>query len=555
MLKTPYGTAAMSMDRTMLMSMWATRLIEKPSLLENPEKPVLLAGIGHPTLPVDPEMAQFAANHWQSFADDVAKQYKDVYQPSDITEIANNNMLVRHYGHPQGELRYRKQAADALTDWYGVSIKPENLMFTNGGCASLYNIFRSLHKKYPKGSRVILPTPCYPLHISTEQSHIPHPINVLSLPEYKITAKAIQESIEEAMALAEKDGAIPSAIILCDPYNPFGTTLDVEELPKIAKVLAQYPKILLVLDEPYAEMTFEHKHKSLFIYCEEIKDRVVVIRSATKSFSLAGERMSVTICQNKYLMSQLIETNIITSGHAATSLQAIYAFALAKLTVEKLQRIKDFYQHQVDYAYGRLVDMGADMPNKNYKPNSTFYILCDLKDLYYLPRSVKATICDPSNEPHTTAEEIAYTLLFSEAILITPLSYFGLESDTPYFRITCAIGTELLSDFFDRLESKLVEARLRKQMMLGQQIQDMLVRLKAIDPVFAQHAEQIIALQNTQPNNMSMAKHLQQNIKSIAHCMIKASQMIADFNKAGHSLKSIEVSGQMPLDVKKSIAA
>jgi aspartate aminotransferase/aminotransferase len=560
MLKTPFGTSAMSMDRTMLMSMWAKTLIEKPNLLENPNKEVLLAGIGHPTLPVDPETVQFAADYWKKFSADVTEHYKDVYQPEEITNIANNRGLVRHYGHPQGELCYREQASEALSTWYGVDIKPQYLMFTNGGCASLYNIFRVLHNQSPNGSRIILPTPCYPLHISSEKSHIPHPMNVLELPGYEITAKAIQASIEEANKLAQEDGAYPSAIVICDPYNPLGTTLDASELPEIVKVLEQYPDILLVLDEPYAEMTFDHKHQSIFSCCSSIEDRVVAIRSATKSFSLAGERMSVTICRNKYLMSQLLEINIMTAGHAATSLQAIYAFALTKLSNKKMQRMKSYYQPQVEYAYKRLVAMGAAMPDESYKPNSTFYILCDLKDMYYLPRSAKAKICNPSDEPHTTAEEIAYTLLFSEAILITPLSYYGLNSDTPYFRITCAIGTELLGDFFDRLESKLVEARLRKQMILAQQVKEMLARFDVINPFFAEEARQAIALEYSETENISLAWHLKNNIKAISDCIVRGSQMIRDYNKANAALKSVDVSVKPSVMVeekenKSSIAA
>ena len=535
MLNTPLGTPAISMDRTMLMSMWAKKLIQEPNLLEDPHKKMLLAGIGHPTLPVDLETAQFAANYWNSFVDEVSQYAKDEYTQQEITAIANNYNVVRHYGNPQGEFCYRAQAAQALSSWYEMTLHADDIMFTHGGCASLFNVFRILEKQNPQGARIILPTPCYPLHISTFNHQISHPLNVLEQPGYQITAKAIQKSIDEAIHLAEQDNAYPKAIILCDPYNPLGTTLDRDELPKIVKVLEKYPDIWLVLDEPYAEMTYGFKHVSLLKFCESIKSRVITIRSATKSFSLAGERMSLTICQNKYLMNQLVESNILISGHAATSQQAIYAFALSKLNEKKLMRTQQYYGPQLEFAYKRLKEMGASMPDNGYKPNSTFYILCDLKDLYYLKRSPKSFICNPSTEPHTTAEEIAYTLLFSEAILITPLSYYGMDSDTPYFRITCGIGIELLAKLFDRLESKLVEARSRKRAMLTEQLEHLLPHLDNVSPAFSREIHLTLAREIVPCEHTSLAKQLKDTVLSIGRYLVQGSQMVMDFNKVNIS--------------------
>jgi aspartate/methionine/tyrosine aminotransferase len=537
MLNTPLGAPALSMDRTMLMSMWAKKLIQEPNLLENPNKQMLLAGIGHPTLPVDLETAQFAANYWKSFVDDVSQFSKQEYTQQEITAIANNYNLVRHYGLPQGEICYRAQAAQSLSSWYETPIDPDHVMFTHGGCASLFNVFRVLEKQNPEGARIILPTPCYPLHISTFKKQISHPLNVLEQPGYKITAIAIQKSIDEALHLAKRDHAYPKAIILCDPYNPLGTTLDKDELPKIVKVLEMYPDILLVLDEPYAEMTYGYKHVSLLKFCESIKDRVIAIRSATKSFSLAGERMSLTICQNKYLMNHLVESNILISGHAATSQQAIYAFALSKMDAKKLKRTQDYYEPQLEFAYNRLREMGANMPDDTYKPDATFYILCDLKDLYYLKRSPKSFICDPSREPHTTAEEVAYTLLFSESILITPLSYYGMQSDTPYFRITCGIGIELLTELFDRLESKLIEARTRKRAMLLEQLHHLLSKLDYAEPLFAKEARQTIAFEVAPSKTISLAKQLKHSIQSITYYLLTGSRIIKEFNIAAMASK------------------
>jgi aspartate aminotransferase/aminotransferase len=529
--------------------MWSKALIQNPELLENPQKKILLAGMGHPTLPVDPEVVDFAVKHWQDFADDVHTFHKDVYAASEVTDIVNHEGLVRHYGHPQGDLCYRKQAADALSDWYGFALNADDVMFTNGGAASLYNIFNVIAKQHPKGARIILPTPSYPLHISSHSNHISHPINVLAQPGYKITAKAIHESIESAFQAAAKDHALPAAIIICDPYNPLGTTLDKAELPKIVEVLKQYPSIMLVLDEPYAEMTFGEKHSSLYSCCKAIRDRVVVIRSATKSFSLAGERMSITMCQNKYLMGQLLESNILTSGHAATSQQAIYAYGLSTLNENKLKRIENYYKPQLEYAQKRLFDMGAEMADKSYKPNSTFYVLCDLKDMYYLKRTPKALICETETGPHLTAEEIAYTLLFSESILITPLSYYGLESNTPYFRITCGIGVELLTELFNRLEEKLVEARLRKQQLLMEQLLELLARLERINPGFVEEARWAIHLKQKANPAVSLAKQLKESIEVIADCLLKGGQLLTDFNKANIAMKSMG----LDLDLKPTM--
>lgn len=119
--------------------------------------------------------------------------------------------------------------------------------------------------------------------------HVLHPIDVMS-EGYRLTARALEKSINLAFHLAEKDGIYPKAVLICNPSNPLGTTIQPEELEDIADVLRKYPDLHIIFDEAYAEMSFVDMPSFLQV-APDLKRRTIILRSATKALSAADERM------------------------------------------------------------------------------------------------------------------------------------------------------------------------------------------------------------------------------------------------------------------------
>lgn len=498
-LLTPSGSPAGNMDPVMLLNIWALTF-----QLENPKNKIISAGMGKPTF-LATETILAAIEHWNNFGKKTEQALKLNLLMQSITTRSNESQqspgktekkeltnppsdflkntieqivelrATIDYGHPQGDEENRKLMATALTKWYGsaVQIKSKNILFTVGGVAALYAIFNVINEHNPSG-RIITPNPHYPLYAGKKGENRLHYINVMKNPGYKLTAASLSKAIAEANTLAKMDKGAISAFLFCDPNNPLGTVISKTEWKKIAEVLRQTPDVPIILDEAYAEMRFSEDGTSLLQAAPDLAHRIILIRSATKGLSAAGERMAVAVVFDEALMQKLVTETISFSGHAPRSHQAIYAKAMQNYKSESIE----FYQTQVALVADRLKAIGAAMPDPNYKTEATFYVLADLSDLMDLPLSENAKrVLGHEKKYIETDIDITYALLFEKNLMISPLSFSGVDPSLGYMRITCSTGCNTLLELTNRLENSLVEARQLKKNMLLEKLDAILQNL------------------------------------------------------------------------------
>jgi aspartate/methionine/tyrosine aminotransferase len=482
MLLTPDGMSAGTTDRIMLLAMWADHLEMHSSANQ---KKIIVAGIGKPTFPVNLFAAAAAATFWQGFwsrSQDTKHTLTNHNCSSSTTgNISASNSAIDE-GDPAGNFEYRQQMAGALNRWYeGIQITSDNILFTYGGAGALYIIFKMLQEKIPN-CIILTPFPHYTLYAGFNPKNHLFPIDVMKEKGYQLTAEAFEKSLKAAEELAAKSGQTVGAFLLCDPNNPLGTIADKVELTKIAGILKKHPNILIILDEAYAEMQFTGRHLSLFTIAKELKERFIVIRSGTKALSAAGERLGVVVALDEELMRKLIQISFELVGHAPLSSQCAFSEALDKLGERELKLLNEYYRPQVDYVYKRLRDMGAAMPNPSYEVRGTFYVCGDFSDLLGKEIPIAAKMALNKTGQIENGEDIAYSLLFQDSIMIAPLSYFGLTGKHGYMRITCSAGDNELKELMDRLENRLLAARKIKKQDLEDRVSALLLRLKNIYP-------------------------------------------------------------------------
>ncbi len=474
---TPDGKSAGNMDRIMLLNIWTKSLHEKIKSSKKYKKQphIICAGMGRPTYPINEHAAKAAMLYWKKLwetAQKARKKLETIKKPQfdQLDEIVNMR-AASDYGNPQGDLEYRQKLAKALTKWYRVKIDASHVLFTVGGAGALNIIFKVIDKKNP-GGKIIVPQPYYSLYAAEGRKARFQLINVMREKGYRLTAQALSDSIKKCQNNI-------SAIILCDPNNPLGTYIEENELLKIAKVLRQIPDVPIVIDEAYAEMRLDGKrHVSLLQIAPDLKERIFLMRSATKALSAAGDRMAAIINFSTDSMTQLIEANIDICGHAPRSLQIAFAVAMEKLDKNELKRLKDFYKPQVKYVMKRIYQMGAALPDPDYSTNSTFYVLTDLSDLQNLELPEAANKALGKSGKIETDEDIAYALLFGDGIMIAPLSYYGLDEKLGYLRITCSGGKNELETLLNKIEKRLIEARMIKKNLLEIELNNILSTLK-----------------------------------------------------------------------------
>jgi aspartate/methionine/tyrosine aminotransferase len=483
----PDGNRADSIDRVMLLVMWASKLAqEKNATLP----PIISAGMGKPTFPISLFAAQSGVHYWNQASLQSQKARHLLAQGRSDAKTRNRIAKIFaaiDYGDPRGDYAPRAKTADALTRWYGskVVIRPEHILFTIGGAGALHSIFSVINKRMP-GGIIVTPYPHYGLYTGPQSKNRLFPIPVMEEKGYRLSAVSLSKHLDAAIAQAKKEGVKVSAILLCDPNNPLGTALDEDELQKIACILKNHPDIFIILDEAYAEIRLSGKHElSLLGVAPKLKDRIILMRSATKALSAAGERMAVIVAFNETIIGDLLQENVNVHGHAPRSLQYVFAEAIENLDRIELENLRDYYKPQVEYVTERLKKMAAAMPDSHYQKEGAFYVLADLSDLLGQEISAEAARALGKKGKITTDEELIYSLLFDNGVLIAPLSYFGVSNRRGYVRVTCSGGEMELEELMDRLEKRLVTARKTKQIHLENQLATVLEQLSKTNNIKA----------------------------------------------------------------------
>jgi aspartate aminotransferase/aminotransferase len=447
-----------SYNLTMLLYQWALHLKQKG-------KSVIMAGIGKPTYPISLEFAQAQQQFWANMSQksELARQHLDGdngLDPDAINAIASIDATA-DYGDPQGDFSARAQVALILKREFKNALKVEadNVLFTVGGTNALYSMFKIIDQQHANGI-LVTSFPYYALYSGPNNENQLYPIAVMDAPGYRLTAQLLEQTLTAAQAEATRQQTVLSAFILCNPNNPLGTVLNKQELAAIAVVLRKYPQMMIILDEVYGEMSFTNDPCiSLLQVAPDLKERILLMRSATKAMSAAGERAAIVVTFNKEIMGKMITEMVNTIGHAPRSSQMAFAHAMAKINDTELRNIRRYYEPQVRYVEQRLRLMGAAMPDPRYRVEGGFYVVADLSELLGMDIPPEAARALNKIGPAQTDAEIAFSLLFQDHIMIAPLSQSGIDAKKCYFRITCSAGMSQLETLMDRLEKRLKQCR------------------------------------------------------------------------------------------------
>ncbi|MFH1541540.1 MAG: histidinol-phosphate transaminase [bacterium] len=203
-----------------------------------------------------------------------------------------------------------------------------------------------------------------------------------------------------AMAAAITDKT--KIIFICNPHNPTGSFVSAAELEQF---LAKVPdNVLVVLDEAYAEFAEDKTFPRAIDYVK-IRKNVLVLRTFSKYYGLAGLRIGFAVAQPeliKYLFRTKLPFNVSRAAQAA-----------AKAALDDKKFLEQTYKNNVEgkkYLYAELDKLGLE-----YQRTEANFIFVNLKQ---------------------SADDLFLTL-FKKGIIIRPLNSFGLPEC-----IRVSIGTK-----------------------------------------------------------------------------------------------------------------
>lgn len=176
------------------------------------------------------------------------------------------------------------------------------------------------------------------------------------------------------------------AVVICNPGNPTGRLTDVNA---IHKILCECGKtgVYLVVDESFHEMTDDN------VQITDINDRLVIIRSLTKTYCIPGLRLGYAIVRDKIIMERIksfIPRWSITPMAKAAGMEI---FLLKGYRKESLELIKK----EKDYLFGGLCKpCFAKIFDKIYDTDTCFFLVRSKVDLYgeLLTKGILIRQCD-----------------------------------------------------------------------------------------------------------------------------------------------------------------
>lgn len=169
--------------------------------------------------------------------------------------------------------------------------KPENVVVTNGGKQSLFNIFMAM---LDPGHEVLIPSPywlSYPEMVRIAGA-TPRFIEAPISQNFKITPEQLRSALRES-------GARARILIINSPSNPTGAVYSRAELRALGEVLRSTPEakdLWVVSDEIYDRILFtDEPFVSFLSAVPEWAHQTVTVNGMSKSAAMTGWRVGWTV--------------------------------------------------------------------------------------------------------------------------------------------------------------------------------------------------------------------------------------------------------------------
>jgi len=206
----------------------------------------------------------------------------DFDTPEHIKEAAKKALDLgkTKYGPAAGEPLLREAIAAKLNRDNNLNYSADNIIITNGGKHSLFNLMLALIEP---NDEVIIPAPywlSYPEMVKLAGGN-PVIIPTSADNDYKITPERLDRAITPNTKL----------FVLNSPSNPTGSVYTPDEIRALAKIIVERD-LLVVSDEIYEKIIYDDaRHLSIGAVNSDVFERTIISNGFAKSYSMTGWRI------------------------------------------------------------------------------------------------------------------------------------------------------------------------------------------------------------------------------------------------------------------------
>ncbi len=297
------------------------------------------------------------------------------------------------------------------------------IVVSNGAKQSIANICDAILNP---GDEVIIFTPYWVSYFDIVSLAGGVPVNLAATidNDFKVTPDQVRAAITDKT----------KAILFSSPCNPTGSVYLKEELEAIAKVLENYPNIIVISDEIYEYINFTGKHFSIGSI-PSLKDRTVTVNGFSKGFAMTGWRLGYIGAPTWLAKACAKVQGQCTSGATAFGQMAAAHALLSSL--EPSHKMKEAFEKRRELMISLLEDIEGIKMNH---PQGAFYAFPNIS-AFFGKSNGDMTIKDSS--------DFAEYILTEAHVAVVAGSAFG---NNHCMRISYAASEDQLKEAMSRIK-------------------------------------------------------------------------------------------------------
>lgn len=295
-------------------------------------------------------------------------------------------------------------------------------------------LFNLMYALLNEGDEILIPTPYWTSYVDIAEI-LGAKITLLKCPaeqNYKLTPAQLEAAIKPSTKL----------LLFNNPSNPTGMVYTPDEVKAIADVLAKH-SLWVLSDDIYNRMIFDGLPYAHLVKARpELRDRVVIIDSISKTYGMPGWRVGLIAGPESVAQAMVtLNSNHITSLPEVVTAAATAAFAGPQDVPQ--QKCADFSQRRDEVIAALNAIPGVRCP----KPQGAFYAFPDISIAYGKKHGSNSI----SNDV-----DFCNALLDAKGVACVPGSAFG-EPRAIRISYTCkpaelTDGLKRLQEFFAELK-------------------------------------------------------------------------------------------------------
>ncbi len=288
----------------------------------------------------------------------------DVHSPESFRKgVADYSHRVVAYETSEGNFGLRAAWAKYMSEELSLDFHPDEMLITVGASEALIFTFWAC---CDPGDEILILDPTYANYIGFAAVTGTKLVPVTTLIENEFAMPSMSD-IEACITSKTK------AILICNPNNPTGTVYSDDELRKVHK-LCEDRNLFFVIDETYREIVYDNRSPLSLFHLEPQSERVVMIDSLSKRFSLCGARIGCLYTRNQEVRARVL--NMAQARLAAPTIEQHAArFMLENLEADYFQSVRATYEKRRDV----LCEALKSLPDTDcYSPDGAFYTVARL---------------------------------------------------------------------------------------------------------------------------------------------------------------------------------